>query len=165
MLDWLLRLRTSQTTAVRTFALWWHYKGKHISHFIAETSVAETSIAETAAPNCPIPMKSTASGVISGFIVVCCDPMPRLYRHNLLLSSTANDGKSHSPLISGMYCNKVRIFDALRRLCFVPSGTGRGRRIAKNRSRVCRLGLNLNCFTFCSKARPHYLHLNLASAY
>jgi len=32
------------------FALWWHSKGKYISHFIAETSIAETS-----APNCPIP--------------------------------------------------------------------------------------------------------------
>jgi len=50
VLDWLLRLHASQITAVRTFALWWHSKGKHISHFIAETSIAET-----ATPNCPIP--------------------------------------------------------------------------------------------------------------
>jgi len=50
-LHWLLRLHASQTTAVRTFALRWHSKGKHISHFIAETSIAET-----AAPNCPIPL-------------------------------------------------------------------------------------------------------------
>jgi len=40
---------TRFTTAVRTFALWWHSKGKYISLFIAETSIAET-----AAPNCPI---------------------------------------------------------------------------------------------------------------
>ena len=40
---------TCFTTAVRTFALWWHSKGKYISHFIAETSIAET-----AAPNSPI---------------------------------------------------------------------------------------------------------------
>ena len=55
---------TRFTTAVQTFALWWHSKEKYISHFIAETSIAktaiaetaiaETSIAETAAPNCPI---------------------------------------------------------------------------------------------------------------
>jgi len=41
---------TRFTTVVWTFALWWHSKGKHISHFIAETSIAEM-----AAPNCPIP--------------------------------------------------------------------------------------------------------------
>jgi len=34
---------TRFTTAVRTFAPWWHSKGKHISHFIAETSIAETT--------------------------------------------------------------------------------------------------------------------------
>jgi len=36
---------TRFATAVWTFALWWHSKGKYILHFIAET----------AAPNCPIP--------------------------------------------------------------------------------------------------------------
>ena len=41
---------TRFTTAVRTFALWWHCKGKYISHFIAETSFAETAA--------PIPLLS-----------------------------------------------------------------------------------------------------------
>jgi len=34
---------TRFTTSVRTFALWWHSKGKYISHFIAETSIVETA--------------------------------------------------------------------------------------------------------------------------
>ena len=37
-------------TTLRTFALWWHSKGKHISHFIAKTFITEMVV-----PNCPIP--------------------------------------------------------------------------------------------------------------
>jgi len=44
VLDWLLRLHASQTTAGRTFALWWQFKGKHISHSIAETAAQERPI-------------------------------------------------------------------------------------------------------------------------
>ena len=40
---------TRFTTALRTFAHWWHSKGKHISHFIAETE----------ASNCPVPRWSS----------------------------------------------------------------------------------------------------------
>jgi len=55
VLDWLLRLHASQATEVRTFALWWHSKETHISHFIVET----------AAPNCPIPPNHGLSLLIS----------------------------------------------------------------------------------------------------
>ena len=59
------------TTAVRTFALWWHSKRKYISHFIAETSIAET-----AAPNCPISPGSYVACILAFTILLvsvdCC---------------------------------------------------------------------------------------------
>jgi len=67
---------TRFTTAVRTLALWWHSKGKHMSHFIAETSIAETAIAETsiaeaAAPKLhrrTVPFRNTM--LLSGTVVL-----------------------------------------------------------------------------------------------
>jgi len=68
VLDWRLLLHASQTTAVRNFSLWWHSKGKHISHFIAETSIAET-----AAPICPIPNATAVNCAVQKVLNVFLD--------------------------------------------------------------------------------------------